>query len=219
MYARVTVSGLDRLRASLALRIQANQDLSVPLAAAGALTRDAAVRRFAIGGDPAWAPSRKTRDITFGTGRNTVTISGRGQTGTETGALMRSIQVDPASGNVVKVSSNLPYARFMQEGTGVYAGHEAWTVRPTMGPRDPRGLKTKYEYPRRTNKGASVSGSGLRGTRPLPAAVLAWSVGGHVFFARSVKISGSPPRPFLYFDDQLVTAIVARFARDLSPTA
>jgi len=219
VYARVTVSGLDRLRASLALRIRANQDLSVPLAAAGALTRDAAVRQFAVGGDPSWPPSRKTQDITFGTGRNAVTLSGHGQTGVDTGALMRSIAVEPVSGNVVKIGTNVAYARYMQFGTGEYAGHSAWTVRPKEGPRDPRGLTAKYQYPRRRDKGASIAGPGLRGSRPLPARVLAFSVGGRVFFAREVSLKGQPPRPFLKFSEELVTAIVARFARDLSPTA
>lgn len=219
MYARVTVSGIDRLRASLALRIQATQDLTVPLAAAGALTRDAAVRQFAVGGDPSWPPSRKTQDITFGTGRNAVTLSGHGQTGIDTGALMRSIQVDPPTPNSIKIGTNLPYGRIFQEGSGIYAGHSAWTIRPKEGPRDPRGLTAKYEYPRRQSKGASLAGPGLRGSRPLPAKVLAFSIGGKTFFAREVTIKGQPPRPFLFFSEQLVTAIVARFARDLSPAA
>lgn len=219
MYARVTVSGIDRLRASLALRIQANQDLSVPLAAAGTLTRDAAVRQFAVGGDPSWPPSRKTQDITFGAGRNAVTLSGHGQTGVESGALMRSIQVAPPTPNSIKIGTNIPYGRIFQEGSGEYAGRSSWTIRPKEGPRDPRGLKTKYEYPRRRDKGASLAGPGLRGSRPLPAKVLAFSIGGKTFFAREVTIKGQPPRVFLAFNQQLIEAIVARFARDLSPTA
>ncbi len=184
MYARVTVGGLDRLRVTIAARRAALADPTVPLEAAGALTRDAAVRRFAIGGDPAWTPSKKSQTITIPTkagGFLAITGSG-GQTGVDTGNLMRSISVEPVIGSAVRIGTSVPYAKWYQNGSGIFAvpdPHSAWTIKPTH------------------------------------ARILAWSFGGRSFLAREVTIRGQVPRPFLYFDDPLVEAIVARFKLDL----
>lgn len=187
MYARVTIGGADRLRATIALRQQRASDLTVPLEGAGGLTRDAAVRRFVIGGDPAWVPSQKTRAVSFPTKAGGILsiTGGGGQTGVDTGNLMRSIQVDPVIGNSVKIGTNVPYAAIFNFGSGIFgtgprAGRTGWTVRPTS------------------------------------ARVLAWSFGGRTYFAREVHLNGQIARPFMYIDQALADEIIALFRRDLA---
>lgn len=96
-------------------QVERLRDLSVPLQAAGLVVRDAAVMRFKQqGGDQTWRPNRRG-----------------GHTGIDSGRLMSSIQVSPLGSSAVVVGTNVFYARWFQEGTGIYAGHSAWTVTPT----------------------------------------------------------------------------------------
>jgi phage gpG-like protein len=44
--------------------------------------------------------------------------------------MMSSIQVSPVAQNAVSVGTNLQYAKWFQEGTGIYAGHTPWTINP-----------------------------------------------------------------------------------------
>jgi len=101
---------LERLKS----QVSRLRDMSEPLQAAGLVVRDAAVMRFKNqGGDQRWAPNKRG-----------------GHTGIDSGRLMSSIQVSPLAANSVVVGTNVFYARWFQEGTGVYAGHSAWTVTP-----------------------------------------------------------------------------------------
>jgi phage gpG-like protein len=215
---RITVGGADRTRTTIDAIARSLSDLTMPLQQGGDLTRDEAVRQFAVGGDPRWPPSQKTLSRAIGFGKKAIQIGGSGQTGIDTGTLRRSITSNLKSASNIEIGTNVPYARWFQEGSGIYVGHSAWTITPTHGPRDPRGRRTKFENPRRKNKGASLSGRGLTGSRPAPAAVLAWSMGGHTFFARTVTIKGQPPRPFLFFSPPLVAAILERFRRAIDPS-
>ena len=106
-------SNAEAIIAKLRLQIERMQDFTLPLQAAGVVVRDAAVLRFKMqGGDQTWAPNKRG-----------------GHTGIDTGRLWQSIAVSPPDPKAVTIGTNVRYARWFQEGTGIFAGHSAWTVR------------------------------------------------------------------------------------------
>jgi phage gpG-like protein len=111
----------EAILASLRAQLARIQDFTTPLQQAGVVVRDAAIMRFKEqGGDQDWKPNTRG-----------------GHTGIDTGRLWQSIQVSPPAGNSVTVGTNVSYARWFQEGTGIFAGHSSWTVKPQNG----KGLK------------------------------------------------------------------------------
>jgi len=146
----VRLIGEDRVRASLTLPIQRLAQLQAPLLRAAIITRDAAVRRIKMGGDPPWPPAKYPQDHRLGV---------------DTGVMWRSIGISTLTPNAMRIGTNVKYARYFQEGTGTYAGHSPWVQ--------------------------VASGSAI-----------AFSIGGTMFFRRSVNHRGQPPRPFLYFDEK-----------------
>ena len=107
-------SNAGEVLAKLQAQVARLSDFSVPLAQAGVVVRDAAVMRIKDqGGDQQWPPNKRG-----------------GHTGIVTGRMMSSIQVSPVTDNRVTVGTNLDYAKWFQEGTGIYAGHSAWTIKP-----------------------------------------------------------------------------------------
>lgn len=60
--------------------------------------------------------------------------SGQGFTSRE-GALEQSIVWRGVSDTAAKISANKNYAGFVEFGTGIYAGHRPWVIRPTGGRR------------------------------------------------------------------------------------
>lgn len=123
-----------RLIEKLQAQIERLRNFETPLQAAGVVVRDAAIMRFKTGGgDQQWAPSKKTQDRTVPPARKgglPLTIAGHGQTGIDTGRLWQSIQVSPPDPSSVTIGTNVKYARWFQEGTGIFAGHTAWTIHP-----------------------------------------------------------------------------------------
>jgi phage gpG-like protein len=107
---------VDRLQAQM----ERLRDFATPLQAAGNVVRDASVKRFT---DNDWAPDAPS----------TIAKKGSSRPGIDTGALRNSIQVSPPDANSVSIGTNLKYARWFQEGTGIYAGHSEWTIRPKAG--------------------------------------------------------------------------------------
>lgn len=104
---------LDKLNRQL----QHVQNLTTPLQASGDIVRSASVQRIKDqGGDLDWAPNKRG-----------------GHTGLLTGRMMGAIQVSPPTPNSVSVNDDVSYARYFQEGTGIYAGHQPWTIKPVNG--------------------------------------------------------------------------------------
>jgi phage gpG-like protein len=107
-------SNAEQILAKLRAQAARLSDLSVPLTQAGIVVRDAAVMRIKEqGGDQDWLPNKRG-----------------GHTGIDSGRMMSSIQVSPVAQNAVSVGTNLQYAKWFQEGTGIYAGHTPWTIKP-----------------------------------------------------------------------------------------
>jgi phage gpG-like protein len=105
-------SNADAILADLQAKTQRLANLQPPLLRAGIIVRDAAVMRIKdMGGDHPWIPNKRG-----------------GHTGILTGRMMGSIQVAPPTQSSVTVGTNVPYARWFQEGTGIFAGHTPWTV-------------------------------------------------------------------------------------------
>jgi phage gpG-like protein len=105
-------SNIDAVLADFTARTERLADLQPPLLRAGIIVRDASVMRIkAQGGDQPWIPNKRG-----------------GHTGILTGRMMNSIQVAPPTQDAVTVGTNVPYARWFQEGTGIFAGHTPWTV-------------------------------------------------------------------------------------------
>ncbi|HEX3456650.1 MAG TPA: hypothetical protein VHR97_01730 [Candidatus Baltobacteraceae bacterium] len=110
-------SNADELVAKLDAQIKRLSNFEVPLARSGDYVRSASVMRIKQqGGDIVWIPNKRG-----------------GHTGIDTGRMMGSIQVSPVANNSVSVGTDVPYARWFQEGTGIYAGHTPWTIVPTNG--------------------------------------------------------------------------------------
>jgi phage gpG-like protein len=107
-------SNAEQILAKLKAKLDRVSDLSVPLQQSGVVVRDDAVMRIKEqGGDQVWVPNKRG-----------------GHTGIDSGRMMSSIQISPVSNNSISVGTNVPYARWFQEGTGIYAGHSEWTVKP-----------------------------------------------------------------------------------------
>lgn len=104
---------IDRLQA----QIERLQNFSMPLQAAGNVVRDASVKRFTSND---WAPNAPS----------TIEAKGSSRPGIDSGRLRSSIQVSPPSPSAVTIGTNVKYAKWFQEGTGVFAGHSEWTIRP-----------------------------------------------------------------------------------------
>jgi phage gpG-like protein len=110
-------SNANQILASLQAKVERLSNFDVPLRQSGIIVRDAAVMRIKEqGGDQVWIPNKRG-----------------GHTGIDTGRMMGSIQVSPVANNSVTVGTDVPYARWFQEGTGIYAGHSAWTVTAKSG--------------------------------------------------------------------------------------
>lgn len=108
-----TEAVIHRLRKT----IERMSDLSVPLTRAGNVVRNDAVWRIKQqGGDQVWVPNKRG-----------------GHTGIDTGRMWQSIQVGQPNGRSIQVGTNVRYARFFQEGTGIFAGHSPWTIVPKKG--------------------------------------------------------------------------------------
>lgn len=111
---RGRLSNADAVLSKLRAQIERIQNFEVPLQQAGVLARDAAIMRFKEqGGDQTWKPNKRG-----------------GHTGILSGRLWQSIQVSPPAGNTVTVGTNVKYARYFQQGTGIYAGGSPWTIHP-----------------------------------------------------------------------------------------
>jgi phage gpG-like protein len=113
------VTGADALVVRFQKMLERMQDLSQPLNAAGVVVRDAAVMRIKNqGGDQSWPPNKRG-----------------GHTGILSGRMWQSIAVTPIDGGVqigtnVVAPSGVSYPTLFQEGSGIFAGRSAWTVKP-----------------------------------------------------------------------------------------
>ena len=107
----------DAVIARFLRKLDRTKLLSGPMDIAGAIVRDGAKQRIKDqGGDQEWPPNKRG-----------------GHTGILNGLMMNSISSHTdGDGVVVKavVGTVFRYARWFQEGTGIYAGHSAWTIRP-----------------------------------------------------------------------------------------
>lgn len=110
-------SNAQRLVDKMQAQIERLQNFTIPLQAAGVVVRDASVKRFRSN---TWAPDAPS----------TIAAKGSSRPGIDTGRLRQSIQVSPPSPTSVTISTDVKDARWFQEGTGVFAGHSAWTIRP-----------------------------------------------------------------------------------------
>lgn len=126
------IEGDQAMLATLRVRADRATNVRPFLLAAGVKVRDAAVLRIRSGG-PGWAPDAPS----------TVTMKGSSRPGVDTGTMMSSITVDadaqpgsvtigiqgPAANRVTTGGVALVnYAYWFQYGTGVYAGHQPWTI-------------------------------------------------------------------------------------------
>ncbi len=112
-----TLQGADVVLGKLKTQLAHLQNLDVPLLQSGVVVRDAAVQRIKDqGGDQHWIPNKRG-----------------GHTGILTGRMMGSIAVGRPEGSSISVSTNVPYARYFQEGTGIFAGHRPWKVTAKSG--------------------------------------------------------------------------------------
>jgi phage gpG-like protein len=107
---------IDRLKAKAA----ALQDQSVPVAQATEYVRGSIVERFT--GENGWAPNSPY----------TIAQKGSSRPGIDTGALRNSITAS-VNGNSGQVGTNLRYAKWFNDGTGIFAGHTEWTIKPRKG--------------------------------------------------------------------------------------
>lgn len=110
-------SNADAVLGALQAKAERLANLQPPLLRAGIIVRDASVMRIKNqGGDQPWVPNKRG-----------------GHTGIDTGRMMSSIQVAPPTTSSVTVGTDLNYARWFQEGTGIFAGHSPWTVTAKSG--------------------------------------------------------------------------------------
>ncbi len=84
------------------------------LAVAGSIVRDAAFRRFTAND---WAPNSLV----------TIRRKGSSRPGIDTGTLRNSI-TSQVEDYAAVIGTNVRYARWFQEGTGVFAGHQPWRI-------------------------------------------------------------------------------------------
>lgn len=129
------------------------QNLDPVLLRAGEAVLREARRRIQSGGDGSWPSNLAGNPLLRqeGTLARSLTLGGESN-------------VKEIDGNTITVGTQLPYAKWLQEGTGIYG--------PSGKPITPKNAR-----------------------------VLVFIINGVTYFCKSVK--GSPPRPFLYFDDEL----------------
>lgn len=157
-----SLEGGDALRARLARMTANTQNLEPALLRSGLVVLKAAQQRINSGG-PGWAPNATGTPLLHQTGRllSSLTVGG-------------ADSVSQVSGSEIVVGTNVKYARWLQDGTGIFG--------PTGEPITPKNGK-----------------------------FLVFNLGGAKIFARSVK--GTPPRRFLFVDDQIATRVRAIFAK------
>ncbi len=113
----VNVEGVQRTLTNLRARSERLAHPQPALEMGGQIVRAAAVRRIKQqGGDQVWIPNKRG-----------------GHTGIDSGRMWQSIQVDPPTDTSVKVGTNVRYALWFQNGTGIFAGHSEWTIKPSGG--------------------------------------------------------------------------------------
>jgi phage gpG-like protein len=112
----VRVNGSEALSANLQQIKQNAASLQTPLLNSAILVRDEAVLNIKAQGRPTWIPNQRG-----------------GHTGIDTGRLWQSIGISAATGTSIRVGTNVKYAGYFQYGTGIYAGHSAWTIRAVNG--------------------------------------------------------------------------------------
>lgn len=116
---RLSLRGIDKVQVRVS-RIQRNlADLGPPLLKSAIILRDSAVTRFKDEG-PGWAPTRRGGHIGIDTGRLSQSMG-------------ISQPVRQADATSITVGTGVYYAKYFQYGTGIYAGHSAWTVRNSFG--------------------------------------------------------------------------------------
>lgn len=110
----------DAVIAKFTAALGRSQSLETPMAIAGAIVRDGAKQRIKDqGGDQEWPPNKRG-----------------GHTGILTGQMLSSISSHvEGSGASVRavVGTRLKYALWFNNGTGIFAGHSQWTIKPING--------------------------------------------------------------------------------------
>lgn len=112
----VNVTGLKEAITRFRLMRQNLQDPQPALYKSAVVVRDAAVWRIKQqGGDQVWAP----------------TLRG-GHIGIDTGRMWQSIGISQSSADSIDIGTNVKYARWFQEGTGIY-GPTGQPIKPKTG--------------------------------------------------------------------------------------
>ena len=106
----ISLAGIAQIRARLDGMRERTADMSPGLLRAGLVAVKAAKEHIDSGGDPPWKQNRAGTPLLHKTGRllNSLTI------GSPDGVLN-------VSGNSIVVGTNVPYARYLQEGTDSHA--------------------------------------------------------------------------------------------------
>lgn len=115
-----TVVGADALRARLARMTEATQKLEPALLRSGLVALKAAQQRINSGG-PGWAPNASATPLLHQTGRLLASLT----VGSSDG-------VSHVSGSEIVVGTNLKYARWLQDGTGIF-GPTGTPITPKNG--------------------------------------------------------------------------------------
>lgn len=116
---RITLQGVTELRARIAGIRGRLANFGPGLMRAALVVLKFAQQNIAVGG-PGWAPNLSGTPLLRRTGRliNSLALGGDGN-------------VDDINGMSIRVGTNVPYAKWLQDGTGVYAGHGP--IRPRNG--------------------------------------------------------------------------------------
>lgn len=184
---RVTIAGLSELRDKVNLIVKNAGDLKPGLEQAGAYMMGVARARIRRGGDPAWPENISGTKLLEG---NKV--------------LFNSLQIGgpqniyELSESQVRVGTAVFYAKWLQEGTGIY-GERGTPIVPL------RTVTTNmygesYKLKIRPNVSSDKTYHTKLGDFKRDAAALAFRIGGKMHFFKSVK--GSPKRPYLYIDEK-----------------
>jgi phage gpG-like protein len=107
---RVEIKGLQELNVRIAAMSKRTQDLEPVLLQAGSyVLKSARTRIKTSGGDTAWPANISGTPLLFDTGRlmNSLEVSGSGN-------------IADLSGSKIRVGTNVFYARWLQEGTGIF---------------------------------------------------------------------------------------------------
>lgn len=116
----VEIEGLDALRVRLEKMQAATQNLQPGLLRAGVVATTAAKDRIDAGG-PGWPPNATETSLLHRTGRLLASLTA-GASGS----------VSSLSSDTIEVGTNVRYARWLQEGTGIY-GPSGEPIRPKNG--------------------------------------------------------------------------------------